>query len=588
MPSQQPAVCASIAVRNETGEPRRVRIGFDLRAGVTAKRDQPMRVGTVAEHDNRLTTDPARGCIVFEARHTRAFSVQGVAPRPDRIEHGRMLVYEFSLAPGETKTFHHANVIGDDGEAAVKLYDQLQARFEQLATENEERFTSLIRSAFTPGNSDFSGHLPQLVTRDRALWKLYYTGFAGLLISRRLPPNAAYSPAYITIARLMPTLSFIWDTMLTSLSLSLLDPQALRTLLERWLAADMHQHLSSDYLTGEAVGPWYAVNDMGILRCAHDYLRVTGDFAWLDKIIDGKSVLERLADHALYWKALDKYGHGLADYGELGNLLEVVSTYIHEVAAMNAGNVYGMRLVASLLDRRGEATRAAQLRAEAKTLAERINRKLYVEGKGWWRCGQPDGSFIEVRHCYDLLTVLDMMGEDLSEKQKCEMSNFFWNELYTPLWMHSLSPGDADATWNVRGDHSWLGAYTAWPSVTAMGLYKIDNPARVAAWVKGLAKSANQGPYGQSHLVETAFPPENGGAIKTPPEWPYHNHWCEISGGSFTDLVINSIFGADLSLYDGIRVDSRLADFDSEAKLRHVRYQGKNFTIDARGAQPEA
>ena len=93
----------------------------------------------------------------------------------------------------------------------------------------------------------------------------------------------------------------------------------------------------------------------------------------------------------------------------------------------------------------------------------RINRLLYVDGKGWWKCGQPDGTFNEVRHCYDLLTVLDTMFDDLSEKQKKEMSHFFWSELYTPLWMHALSPGDVDATWNLRADHSWLGAYTAWP-----------------------------------------------------------------------------------------------------------------------------
>ena len=144
-------------------------------------------------------------------------------------------------------------------------------------------------------------------------------------------------------------------------------------------------------------------------------------------------------DHALYWKKLDKLGHGLADYGNLDDLLEVVSTWIHEVPAMNAGNVYGMRFVASLLERRGDA-RAAQLRSEARDLAARINRLLYVEGKGWWKCGQPDGTFNEVRHCYDLLTVLDTMFEDLSAKQKQEMSHFFWSELHTPLWMHALSP----------------------------------------------------------------------------------------------------------------------------------------------------
>ena len=584
MPSKQRAAAELITVRNDSHERRSISLGFDMRAGVAVRRGKPWP-GKAAEPDNKLTSSESHGCMIFESQHSRAVSVQGISPRPARFERERMLVYEISLNPGEARTFHYLNIIGEGTEAALDLYDRQQADFEQLLKENEQHCTNLLRSAFTPGNSEFSGHLPQLITNNRELWKLYYTGFTNLLFNRSVSPDSVYGPTYLTCPRFAPTETFIWDAMLTSLSLALLDPQPLRSLLENWLVLDMHQHVGTDYLTGQGVGPWYAVNDMGILRCAHAYLRVTGDLAWLDKTIGGKPAIKHLVDHALYWKTLDKLGHGLADYGKLDNLLEVVSTWIHEVPAMNAGNVYGMRFVASLLDGRGHSARAAQLRSEANDLAARINRRLYVQGKGWWMAGQPNGTFNEVRHCYDLLTVLDTMAEDLSEKQKKEMSAFFWRELYTPLWMHALSPGDTDATWNLRADHSWLGAYTAWPSMTAKGLYKIDQPSRVAAWVKGLAKSANQGPFGQAHIVETIFPPENGGAFKCPKERPYDNDWCCVSGGSFTDLVIDTIFGADLTLHDGIRVNSHLSDFDPAASLVNVHYQGKKFNVTRDGAK---
>jgi hypothetical protein len=65
---------------------------------------------------------------------------------------------------------------------------------------------------------------------------------------------------------------------------------------------------------------------------------------------------------------------------------------------------------------------------------------------------------------------------------------------------------------------------------------------------------------------------------------PYRNDWCEVAGGCFTDLVIDTIFGADLSLYEGIRMNSRLADFDPDAKLLNVPYQGKSYTISRNGA----
>lgn len=588
LPAKQNVVVESIEVKNESQQQRRVELGFDLRAGVTMTQGKPWFINIPAATGNRITTVESRGCVVFEDVHSPAVSVQGIYPKPVRIKERRMFIHELVLDPGEKHTLHYVNVIGSDKRAVLASYDHLQATFDGLLAENERHFASLLRSALTPHNSAFSGHLPQLHTNDAALWKHYYTGAGCLLFSRRVSPDSAYGPTYITVARIGTTLSFIWDTMLTSLSLALLDPNPLRSLVEAWLRNDMHQHLATDYLSGEAVGvPGYAVNDMGILRCADSYLRVTGDFAWLDKPVQGKPVIEHLVDHALYWKKLVNDQTGLADYGRYYNLLEVVSTYTHQVAAVNAGNVYGMRFIAALLERRGDATRAARLRSEARQLAERINRLLYVKGKGWWRCGQPNGTYNQIRHCFDLLTVLDTMFEDLSDDQKKEMSNFFWTQLHTPLWMHALSPYDVDATWNPRPDHSWLGAYIGWPSMTAKGLYKIDPPSRVSGWVKVLARAANQGLYGQAHMVESIFPPEQGGAFKSPFDQPYGNHWCEVAGGSFTDMVIDSIFGADLTLYRGINVNSRLEEFDAAAKLHGLHYQGKLYAISQKGSEPD-
>ncbi len=335
------------------------------------------------------------------------------------------------------------------------------------------------------------------------------------------------------------------------------------------------------------MGPWYAANDAAIVRCAWRYLCVTEDFDWLDKKISDRTVLDHLDEHAVYWKKLDRLGHGLADYGTIENLLEVVSTYLHEVAGMNAGNVRSMRVVADLHERRGNAARAKQLRGEANDLAERINRLLYVKGKGYWRCGQPDGTFNEVRHCYDFLAVVDNMAEDLTPTQKQEMSAFFWSELHSEKWMRALAQGDADSTWNIRPDHSCLGAYAAWPPMTARALYKIDSSERISRWLREVAKAGNQGPIGQAHFVEDVYPPVNGGAFKSSEDAPFIEDWCCIAAGAFTELVIDSIFGAELTLSDGIRVNSHLGSFDSSARLEGVRYQGGLYTITKDGAQRE-
>ena len=588
MPSKQRALLQSVVVKNLSSRRKMFTLGFDLRAAVTRK---PVWSGdSLGEADNRLTWDAAHGCLIFEAQHSQAVSVQGFSPKPDRMENKRILVFEATLTPGESREFRYANAIADDKTEAISGYDRVQADFPALLQQNEDVFAGLVKAAFTPGNSEFSGHLPQLVTEDESLWNLYYRGFTNLLFARSDSPDSAYGATYITLGgRVNTTLSFPWDTSLTSLSLAMLDPEPLRRLIETWMAQDMHQHLATDYVSGQAVGYWYAVNDMAILRCAQNYLRVTGNFAWLNRTVNGKPVLEHLADHALYWKKLDHFGHGLADYGKIENLLEVVSTYLHEVAGMNVGNVSGMRFVAALVERKGDSLRARQLRAEADALAARINRLLYVQGKGYWRCGQPDGSYNEVRHCYDLLSVFENMEQDLSAQQKREMSRFFWSELHNPVWMRALSASDADATWNIRPDHSSIGSYPSWPPMTAKALLRIDTSpelaSQLASWIKQLGRAGNQGPFGQAHFVEPVFPPEQGGARKAPEDSPYLNDWCCIAAGSFVDMVIDSIFGADLTLHDGIQVISRLEHFDPRARLVNLPYQGKIFSISRNGAE---
>ena len=594
LPARLRAVAELIRVHNVTNERRRFTLGFDMRAAVARRTEPWFSSGTsladnAGEADNLVEWDNARACLVFRAQHSQAVSVQGVFPHAGRREYTRMLSLDVDLGPGETKDFQYVNAIDFTADQALALYDSVQHHFSDFAIENEQAFHRLLRSAFTPGNSDFSGHLPQLETDNEALWNLYQAGFRNLIFARRASPDSAYGTTYITLGgRVHPTLSFMWDTSLTSLSLALLDPDALRRMIETWFSIDLHHCLATDCVSGQGVGPWYGVNDMAVVRCAREYLKVTGDFRWLDKVIDGRKVIDHLLDHAEYWKKLDKAAHGLGDYGEVENLTEVVSTYLHETAGMNAGNVSSMRFVADLLERRGDSLRAAQFRYEASQLARRIVDKLYVAGKGWWRCGLLDGFFNEVRFCYDFLSVLDNMAEDLSDSQKQEMAAFFWRELHSEYWMHALSPHDVDASWNPRPDHSWLGAYAGWPPMSAKGLYKADSPSKVAAWLKALSNIGSQGPVGQAHFVESIFPLERGAAYKCPTDAPYYNDWCCISGGAFVDLVIDTIFGANLTLFDGIKVTSHLAEFDPKARLQNLGYHGKDYTVIQSGASLES
>jgi hypothetical protein len=50
------------------------------------------------------------------------------------------------------------------------------------------------------------------------------------------------------------------------------------------------------------------------------------------------------------------------------------------------------------------------------------------------------------------------------------------------------------------------------------------------------------------------------------------------------DLVIDTIFGANLTLFDGIKAKPKLRDFDSKARLVNLRYQGKKYVISEKAS----
>ena len=56
------------------------------------------------------------------------------------------------------------------------------------------------------------------------------------------------------------------------------------------------------------------------------------------------------------------------------------------------------------------------------------------------------------------------------------MVDFFQRELQTEDWMRSLSPWDPDASFSVRPDHQWNGAYPAWPADAARSLVALGAP----------------------------------------------------------------------------------------------------------------
>ena len=166
-----------------------------------------------------------------------------------------------------------------------------------------------------------------------------------------------------------------------------------------------------DWPSGEAVGSWYAANDVTLVKLVHAYVTVTHDTAFLGErvtsdtrllttapggapvgaqggapggaTVEGPAaegpaamaptVWQQLLGLATAWQGRVGAAGGLADFGGPPNLLECVPTYVHKVAAFNAAAVWSSRMVGRAADHPSlEQERVRQLRRQLRGQRRRM------------------------------------------------------------------------------------------------------------------------------------------------------------------------------------------------------------------------
>lgn len=558
----EPAVAIDVQVTNETDSPREVRLSLALNARGIRASGAWMSAESPSEHNTAAVAEDCTA-LVFAHAAGDAWNVQGIdragtaeaaaAPASSvegfdvgigGVGRGGRVATVLRLGPGEAGRLGFVQAVAASRDSALAVFDRVARDVPAAVRAAEEFWNRQLAAAFTPDNGEFSGAMP-LIELPPELERLYWWGILGVIWFRRDWPGNVLGRSYDT---LMPnywaTTTFIWDYSLSARVHALLDPVEMRRQIEQWIARDIHTMFGTSSLTGEPVGRWYSVNDMAMVRLVAEYVAATTDVEFLLQPISAgeagapQPVWRHVVDWATAWRALAASTRsGLADYGEIDNLLECVSTYTHEVASLNAGSAWAMRTAAALVECVGQTELAAELRAAADELVPRVL-GLYRPGRGFFAARQPGGAEVEVRHCYDFNIVGSLLAADLPASMAQEMVAFFRRELQTANWMRALSPWDENASFSERPDHQWNGAYTAWPADAGRALISLGYRDLALEWASGLAHTANQGPPAQAHFVDEAMSPLDGGARKAPPQPPYITDWACSSAGAWAEFVL--------------------------------------------------
>ncbi len=509
--------------------------------------------------------------------------------------------WHITLPPHASVTLDYAAAVATDGPTAAASATRWAKAFDENFQQAKTRWEQRWQAAFTPGNKHFSGHLPQLVTGDAKIRRVYYeSALVPLLLLRTNLPASPH--CFVTAGpQCANTLMYFWDTGMWANTWAMLEPAGMKQLVTKWLTLDLHGDVYAlDCLSGLGGEKWYAANDWSVFRCVEAYLDGTGDRAFLRETINGKTVLEhmdRLATayreftsdklHRCRWCAGELQEESnlhlpytpsvLADYGKNTHLLECAPAYEHRVPSFNATNVYLLRRTADYLEAAGRKLRAAELRHEAGKISAAVL-DLYVPGEGVWTALSLDGKRHQLRHCLDYILVGQAMAGDLSPKMKSEMTAFVERELLTKTWMRAMSLQDPAAAHSDRPDHGPMGSYDGWLPLTMDVMCRFGAFGSAVKFLRSTEAVTHEGPFAQSH--EFLGPNQRGRdpLVRIAGRGGQEINSC--CGTAFAGTIIGSLFGYRPDLSDDdlpLLFAHTPRGFGGE--LLHVPYHGKRYTI---------
>jgi hypothetical protein len=582
--------CAGLTVETDTrmiNEQRAVLVRIRIENPAAAKTNVELTLSVSGDLQ-------AGGLLVLNTNHRPGYAT-AICPatKPDAVTHDHRTVrwhWDAAIPARGEKIIEF--VAGDGHESDAQ---NVRANVARWSANFSREFAGFKRcwerrwaDTFSPGNDYFSGSLPVLDTDNATLKRNYYVGILTMLELERTQ-FPVFPRSFITSGERAPGTQFYWDASMQSTVWALLEPAGMKATLRRWLVQNPRSGQVIYLTQTNGFDPkvytritGYAFNACTIFKTALDYLRVTGDMAFLDETLeDGKTVLERMDEMATDWETLVRSGSPLADYGANQNLLECAPAYIGRVASCNAQDVWMMREDAALQELKGNAARASKLRADAEKLLPAVL-SLYKPGDGVWYGLHDDGRRVELRHCVDYIYVGNALAEDLTPETRLEMTDFVKHELLTRDWMRAMSLKDAAARISDRPDHGPMGAYDGWPALTVGAMWRLGFPNDAFDFYCRTAEVTREGPFAQAHEFYGPHRDRFDAPVRIAERLGCMKE-C-ISGAAFADVFVNTFFGFAPSLDGKTLLADPRTPRPFAGTLRNLLARDKTFTIRASGS----
>ncbi len=525
--------------------------------------------------------------ILIEDLNSPAKTIFSFSREPEIIttfNSGATLKWNITIPAGGKQDLNYVMAWGDNAEelkeSASGWLTSFDLTFKSVKQEWENKWVQL----FTPDNRFWSGNFPALETNDMRARRVYYNSPLTMLYLMHTNLPVMDRVVLTGGPSWGPSIMFFWDTTSWRTIGAITDPEMMLENMKGWLTIDIDKYYGRDYLGGRGVGNRYSANYWAIFQMLHEYLVVTGNYGLLDEEINGRTILEHMEFMAYNWRNLSKHGqpgyerdlYRLADFGPNPRmLLEAVPTYIHTVAAFNAGYVGMLKRLSDMHEKLGNAEKADSIKNDAADMAQRVL-QLYA-GDGTWNSLFPNNKRVEIRHTLDFHFLGRYMADELSSEMKEGMIAFVENELLTNTWMRAQSINDPAAENSDRPDHGPLGAYDGWPLNTMEALYHMGYAEKAMDYYRDIYPVTLEGTWSQARELWGKNKYNKNARVRIA-----RRGMCvreAASGIGFANVMLREFFGFAPKFMEDQPLDRPEMVRSIRGRMHHINYKGELYSI---------
>lgn len=482
------------------------------------------------------------------------------APDPEWDSAGSQWKCSVAVAPGASTNIYVTFTIGEKADAA--------ARCEALAA-NPEQALAEARAAYRARVEDLFTKLPKLESKNEALVRFYNRSLVHFVTNRWEVPEFKLHPYYSTgsirggcVCDYLWNFGEIWEI------LPLYDPAADREHIKQFLKTDLTKHFAFMPITGDAFGPWYPVNQEKIIGLIYYYVKNTGDTAFLEESVDGKTILEWAVFHALAGDDPAK-PVALIDYGPSNSHLELRRgyPYNHVMPDLNGRRYANYKMAAQLCSFAGQP--APYLAERAYALKKLLKERLWnPEGKWFWF--ENDAGTKDIRYTVQLFKLFGSGVLDAEETAGL-LGHLNETEFLSAQGLHSMSKTDI-AYDQVDIDNGGGGICTSFTPQIAERLYKCGHAAAAEELLKRTLWWGARLPYWGDSIVANGIDYRRDTPLQ-----------CTVDGVAVAQCVLFGMFGVMAEFDGGILIDPHPPAFAPHSALKGLVVRGVTLDIALEG-----